>query len=375
MTVASCGLAYVASVWCTYQFGRLLRLALPLRVLLAASLGLATLALPYLRHVNAHIWLLGAAAALMLNLAWLAEGVGAGRVSWPRLVAIGTLAGLGYALEGGTGPVLGACTLALVVFRCRRLGPVAVCLLAALPWLVVHHALNYAIGGTFKPVNAVPEYFDYPGSGFSSANMTGSWHHASIGDFLYYAATLLIGDRGFIDANLPLFLAVPALVVLLLRRTPHRPEIVFGAAWCGGTWLIYAALSNNYSGGCCSIRWFVPLLAPAYFVLAVFLHYYPRYGWDLLILSVWGAIAAGLMWEEGPWAMVVSLSSVPFLQSGIELMWDWHPWLAELPDYWKLQGTALLSWLVCWIWRRGWKSGTTTVRSQPEPVAQQGTPL
>jgi hypothetical protein len=376
MTVASCGLAYVVSVWCAFRLGRLLRLALSLRVLLAASLGLATLALPYLRHVNAHIWLLGVAAALMLNLAWLAEEAQVGRLRWPRLVAIGTLAGLGYAMEGGAGPVLWACTLGLVAYRSRRLGPVAVCLMASLPWLVAHHALNYAIGGTFKPVNAVPEYFDYPGSGFSAQNMTGRWHHDSLGDFLSYAATLLIGDRGFIDANLPLFLAVPAFVVLVVRRTPYRPEILFGAAWGGGTWLIYAALSDNYSGGCFSIRWFVPLLAPAYFVLAVFLRYYPRYGWDLLLLSAWGAIAAGLMWEEGPWAMVISLSSVPFFQSGIEVLWDWRPWLAELPDNWKLQGTALLSWLVCWICRRGWKSGATPVPGQPEPVARpQGVPL
>jgi len=37
--------------------------------------------------------------------------------------------------------------------------------------------------------------------------------------------------------------------------------------WCLGVWLLYAALSNNYGGLCCSIRWFVPLLAPAVYWL------------------------------------------------------------------------------------------------------------
>jgi hypothetical protein len=353
MTVASCGVAYVAALWCTYRLGRWLGLALPLRVLLAASLGLATLALPYLRQVNAHIWLLGVVAALMLNLAGLAEEMREGRVRWPRLVAVGTLAGLGYAIEGGAGPALLACTLALVAYRCRRVGPVALCLLAALPWLGLHHALNYAIGGTFKPANAVPEYFNYPGSQFTAENLTGQWHHAGIGAFLGYARELLIGDRGFLNANLPLFLAVPALVVLLLRRTPQWPEVAFAAVFSGGTWLIYAAFSNNYSGWCCSIRWFVPLLAPAYYVLAVFLRHYPRYGWDLLVLSAWGAIAAGLMWEGGPWKMHYSLAPLPLLEEGAELVRRTLPWTSEVPDDQMLQGAALVSWLICWLCRPG----------------------
>src|SRR5207253_10952685 len=59
----------------------------------------------------------------------------------------------------GAGPPLLVCALALVAWRCRSWRALAVCGLAAVPWLALHHAVNYATGGTFKPANAVPEYF------------------------------------------------------------------------------------------------------------------------------------------------------------------------------------------------------------------------
>src|SRR5206468_5231678 len=47
MTVASSGLAYVVAVWSIYRLGLALQLWLALRLLLTASFGLATVALPY----------------------------------------------------------------------------------------------------------------------------------------------------------------------------------------------------------------------------------------------------------------------------------------------------------------------------------------
>ena len=67
--------------------------------------------------------------------------------------------------------------------------------MAALPWVALHHIVNYAVGGTFKPANAVPEYFDWPGCAFNPQNMTGSWQHAGVADFLIYAAALLLGKQ------------------------------------------------------------------------------------------------------------------------------------------------------------------------------------
>jgi len=318
LTLATSGLPYVVAVWCMFQLGGPLRLPLSLRVLLTASFGLATVALPYVRQVNSHIQLLAVTAALLLYLSRLAEETRGGRLPWLQLLALGALAGLGYTIDLGVGPVLLAGTLGVVFYRCRSLTAIAVVAFAAAPWLILHHALNYVIGGTFVPANTTLEYFRSPGAAFRPYQLTGTWKH-TVPDFLLYATKLLVGGRGFLNHNLPLFLALIGFTRLLRRGAAELPEIVFAGACCVATWLVYALTSNNYSGACVSIRWFVPLLAPSYFVLAVFLREQPAYRPDFLLLTGWGAVVAGLMWWTGPW-------------------------MGRVPYFWWLQAGALLSW-------------------------------
>src|SRR5262249_10585296 len=116
MTLASSGLAYVVAVWCVFALGGVLRLPLAPRLLLAASFALATVSLTYARHVNNHILLLGVASGVMLLLARL-PNERPGR-AWGCLLLLGTLAGMGYTIDLGTGPVLLACTLTVVAWRC-----------------------------------------------------------------------------------------------------------------------------------------------------------------------------------------------------------------------------------------------------------------
>jgi hypothetical protein len=338
MTVLSSGLAYVVAIWCIHRLGGLAKLSPLLQWALPASLGLSTVALPYVRHVNNHILLLGIVAPLMLELVRLADEVAARRVGVLRLLGLGTLAGLGYATDLGVGPVLLLGTLLLIAFRCQRVSAVALFSVAVLPWLALHHAVNYAVGGTWKPANAVPEYFQWPGCSFNAGNMTGTWNHESLGQFLTYAIGLLVGKKGFFGHDLALFLAVPAIVVLLRQRVAEVPELLFTGGLCGGAWLAYALTSNNSSGLCCSVRWFVPLLAPGYYVLAVFLQRYAHLQWIFLVLSGWGAVLGAAMWWEGPWMKHM------------------------IPLYWPLQGAALLSLVLCWLRRRS--SGATLRRPQ-----------
>ena len=111
-----------------------------------------------------------------------------------------------------------------------------------------------------------------------------------------------------------------------MRRGREFPELLFIGVWSGGTWLEYALFSTNYSGTSCTIRWFVPLLAGGYYVLAVFLRAYPCFQLDLAVLSAWGCVAAVVMWCNGPWHFVV-------------------------PRLWLIQIAALLSWSGCWAYR------------------------
>jgi hypothetical protein len=89
---------------------------------------------------------------------------------------------------------------------------------------------------------------------------------------------------------------------VLVRRPPqHWPVLLLAAIWSLGTWLVYAATSRNYSGNCCSIRWFVPLLAPAYLALAVMLARMPRWRPAFVWLTMCGMLLMGLAWWRGPW--------------------------------------------------------------------------
>jgi hypothetical protein len=336
MTVGSSGLAYVLSVWGTFQFGLALRLGRWTALLLALSLGFSTVATIYVCQVNNHILQLGLAVLLFWQAARLAEAPGAAAGAW-RLAAIGALAGVGYAIEQASGALLLAGAVAVVGWYRRSWRAAAVAACAALPWVVLHHAVTYSFAHTLRPIGAVPEFFDYPGSEFHAGNLTGLWNHASLAAFADYSWRLLFGGRGFVQSNVPLLLALPAGLLLAWRPRPERPLLWLGASWAAGTWLVYAALSTNYSGVCCSVRWFVPLLAPAYLALAVLLRDHPAYRLDLLLLSAWGARLAWLMWDDGPWGYAL--------------------WV-ENDAFWLVQSWALATWAACraacwaWAWRR-----------------------
>ena len=164
-----------------------------------------------------------------------------------------------------------------LAYRCRRPMMLAGFALAAAPSVLLHHVFNYAIGGTLGPANGVPAYFDWPGCPFNVHTMTGVWSHPGVGSLVLYALDLLIGKQGFLTHNLPLLLAIPVSWRLCRRPSADRPELLLSAGWCIAVWLLYSVTSTNHSGVCCSVRWFVPLLAPAYYVLAVWLPRLPAH--------------------------------------------------------------------------------------------------
>ncbi len=324
MTLLSSGVAYVVAVGCVYHLAGTVGLSLGWRLALAASFALGTLALPYCQHVNSHIVMLAVAAALVAVFA--AADADAAPLSWRRALGLGTLAGMGYAIEQGVGQLLWGWALVAIVYRWGLGRAVAIFVAASLPWVALHHAVNYAIGGTFRPANAVPAYFDYPGSAFDLDTITGVWNHRGALEFLGYAGGLLVSGRGVLCFNLPLWLLVPGAVVLVRGRKAGWVA-GFGATWALSTYLLYAALSTNFSGSCLSVRWFVPLLAPGFYALALLLHHFPAVRGDFLLLSGWGIVAGALMARAGPWSV-------------------------HVPFFWPLLGMALASWAAFRLWRR-----------------------
>jgi hypothetical protein len=107
-------------------------------------------------------------------------------------------------------------------------------------------------------------------------------------------------------------LALAAICQLIARTSDDLPELIFAGCYAGGTWVLYSLFSSNYGGLCCSIRWFVPLLAPGHYVLARFLSEQPEYWPDFLILSRWGVLFAVMMWWKGPWSARFGFLCLPF---------------------------------------------------------------
>lgn len=324
MTVLTSGAAYVAAVAGIHHLAKTLQLSLPRQLLVTGSFALGTLAFVYVRYVNNHILLLGVTVPLLACHVRLASATSA-RLG--TLLALGTLAGFAYTIDLGVGPPLWLASLALAAWRTRSLKAVAVITLATLPWLALHHGVNYATGGTIKPANAVPEYLAWPQSPFQT-NLTGQWNHDSLGQFAGYALQLLIGKKGFLGHNLPLLLALPAGFYLLRRKTPYWPEALYCLGVSGGVWLVYAAGSTNYAGACCSIRWFVPLIGPGYLLLILLLREAPSAAADLKILTAGGVALMLSAWPEGPWRLHL------------------------LPAHWPVLAITMIAWAT-YRWRSG----------------------
>jgi hypothetical protein len=327
LTLLSSGLAYVLAVAGVFAICHRVGLDLRAAVLLTVAFGLGTVALPYAQAVNNHVLLLAVAAGVFLLLL-KAEG------GWTTggLLVLGMLLGVGYTIDLAAGPML--CLAAGGAVARHGWKKLAVVAAAALPWVLCHHALNYHVGGTLGPANAVPAYLAWPGSPFTERTMTGGWHHRSAGGFALYALDMLFGKRGFLGHNLMLFLPLIALPALLCQRLRERPAFAAGLVWAAGTWLIYAATSSNLSGACCSIRWFVPLLVPGFLAAAVVLRERPELRRDAVVLGIGGLLLGVCMAAAGPWTPRVIPLYWP-AYAGTLVAWGithaWHRQAAEMP--------------------------------------------
>jgi hypothetical protein len=338
LTIVFTATAYVVAISSVYRLGCMIGLPPAVRLGWITSFALSTVGPAYTRHVNNHMMLLAVLSLLCLEFVRLREDVASGQVSRLRPIILGTLAGIGFNLDLGSGPVLLVFATGLVLYRCRQVSSVCFFLASTAPWVVACLGLNYAVGGVWKPMNMVPEYSLWPGSPFSAANLTGAARH-SIVHLAVYAAGLLFGKHGFLIHNLALLLLLPAMALILRRRSPDRPELIFGLGWCTAAWLVYSLLSNNWSGASCSIRWFVPFLAPGYYALGIYLRDYPSMRADFWLLSAWGLLLGCIMWWNGPFIFHM------------------------VPSLWPIVGGALGSWL---IYRARWGR---------KPVPASGTDL
>lgn len=297
LTFLTAGLGYVIAVLCIDALARRAGHGTASRLTLVGAFAFGTLALPYSRSINNHELLLAVVASLLVCFDRIAEGAR----TWLLIAVTGWLTGLAYSIDLGAGPAIAVGAFVLAAFRLRCWSGMTVYVIAAAPVALLHHALNYHIGGGFGPANANPAYFDWPDCPFTASTLTGAWNHNSIGAFLLYAIDLLVGKKGFCGHNLLLLLMIPAAWRFIRQAHPRRPEIMACVGWMLLTWLLYAATSSNYSGACISVRWFVPLVAPGFYIL---IHAVHRSVWSssVLTLAIGAIVINALAWSAGPWS-------------------------------------------------------------------------
>ncbi len=294
------GTGCAVAVGCMWTLGRRAGLTPPWRLAWFAGFALATVLPAYTRSANNHIAQLGAVGAACVLLCRIADRHAEGRDAWGSLLAVGFVAGFAYNLDFGVGPPFVLAVLVAVALRTRDVSAVCACGLGALPLILAGHTLNYAIGGDFvKPLNMHPEYLSWPNSPFATT-MTGVVRPRPVAQGLY-ALDLLFGMKGFLTHNPPLLLAAAAGALVLRRGARDRVELLALGAWCAAGWALYGVLSKNHGGGCVSVRWFVPFLAPGFWVLAKLLAERPALRFDFAALALCGLALAVGAWAVGPW--------------------------------------------------------------------------
>ena len=294
LTLLTSGVSYVIAVLAILALSGSLFAKPWQRHLFTASFAFSTFALIYTQYVNSHIMQLAVVALLSY--------AGLDNARLPRMLFVGSLLGFGYTLDLGVGPVLVVVTIGSLTWYTRSLKLLLLVILGSAPCIILHHILNYHIGGTLVPANANPDYLTWPGSPFNPENMTGGFKH-TWWFFPLYTIDMMVGKNGFLSHSIPLWLLPGAIVILYKRGKQERRILAFALLWVLGAWLLYAAASNNYAGGGIAIRWFVPFLAPGYWIVGRLMKAEPRYWPDFIWLSIVGLGLAMAMQLVGMWTI------------------------------------------------------------------------
>ncbi|MGL6074506.1 MAG: hypothetical protein ACRC8S_10130 [Fimbriiglobus sp.] len=283
------------------------------QALLLLLIGGSTMALTYTQHVNAHMLLLPLFAAIP----WLM-----GTTSRWQALGLGACLGAIYTLDAALGPAT-AISLGLWWLWKRDWRTLLLACIAALPWVLAHHAVIYHLTGAFGSPAVNPKFWDYEGSIFDEKSLTGSgFKHNTLGT-LTYAWDLLFAGQGFLIHN-PIMLV--AVVVGLITACVHKPERTW-LLWLIGWWVMcqvpYVLLSDNFSGVCLSIRWFLPLLAIAAPLLAISLNRFPGLRWPLLAALPLGLYLGYEEMNLGTW----NFTELPILRTLATITWLLIPML------------------------------------------------
>jgi hypothetical protein len=312
------GIPLIFSTWCILRVSMQVGLANHISSILALTF-LFSIVSAYSCTVNTHILCMASICGSLVLIT-------SGSITHLHFILLGLLVGFGYGTDLGTGPAI-VVIIGLYVLIKWKFIYMLLFSLSAFILIALHHYLNYQIAGTIAPANSIPEYLNWPSSPFNESNMTGGIKSRSFIKFLLYSGDMLFGKKGFL-LHVPILLYSFFVAFRIIYR--HIPEItivILSLAFGILVWGIYSLTSNNLSGTCISIRWFLPMIPFGYLIAALSLREYPHYIADILIL--------------GTGQFLLGLESIYYS------CW----WGGVLPFYWVIVGVTLLIWGILNAWR------------------------
>ena len=258
-----------------------------------------------------------ALGVIIIELWMLVGGIAVSFVLTPRAINIflaGFLVSLGATIDIITGGVFFVLFLAYILWiRLKRNSVIIFLIAASLPFLL-HCILNIQITGGIVPAQIVPKYFVYPGSPWSTQNLSGFLSHPDLTSLLTYAFHSTFGYSGFFSYSpvlLIFFFALPQI-----RHKLKKEGVIIALA----TIILlgfYILKTDNYGGWSYSIRWWVPLIPFLLFFGSLYLQKQKSYKIFYLLLAISVVISAiGVI---NPWTNM-GLGPIPIVNNLISLM-------------------------------------------------------
>ena len=265
MFLPLCGFFWLLYYWCKHNLKKLEDKFLLLDVLFLAA---GTALLPFTTQLNNHL-----PTAILLGVAVLIFYY---RPVWrsSSLVLMGACLGLTTTFDLSAGFVLALFGLLLLVNLYKedfglnkKIKSIFIFGAVALIPIFIHCLVNIQITGDVWPGSMHPEFFNYPSSQFTDANLTGAgFAVSSFWDWLKYLWLLTFGERGFFLHN-PVILLGFILTIINLKKVVNKNwwYNLFVLISTIVIILYYSLFGKGGGGGAYSVRWFIvfiPLFFP-----------------------------------------------------------------------------------------------------------------
>lgn len=216
--------------------------------------GIGTLILAYSSVFNNHI---ASGSLLLIGFYFLLNFGKNGRIE--NVVYSGLMFSLAGSIDTNCFLFI---PFALFLFFRRSVKAGLVFVISGLPIITLYLLLNLFTSGSFLPPPLNASLWNYPGSDFDQANLSGLATHKDISDLVVYAFHMILGNRGLISHSPILIFSFVGLVVLYKNNQSFEYKTEYAVLFFASLLYIgiYILRTVNYSGHAFGVRWFASLM-------------------------------------------------------------------------------------------------------------------